>query len=172
MEDIYNNVDSQNDSSCASDKSWDIKKDGGQDDDTNIVCNDDMEQDDINDLNENLLHLHNGLGDNIKYANNKLQYIEEGKILNEDKGQGKRNHFGNANNIPLAKSIPLAQNEYFGGANNNDNGDDDNDNDNDNDDDDDDDNNNNNTNNTNNNNNNNNDNDNQNQNQNHGREQL
>ena len=29
------------------------------------------EQDEINDLNEDLLHLHNGLGDNINDANNK-----------------------------------------------------------------------------------------------------
>ena len=77
-----------------------------------------MEQDEINDLNENLLHLRNRLGDNINDVNNKLQYIEEGGILNEDQGQ--RNHFGNANNISLANNIPLAQNEYSGGANNND----------------------------------------------------
>ena len=37
MEDMYDNVDSQDDSSCASDKSWDMKKDGGQEDDKNIV---------------------------------------------------------------------------------------------------------------------------------------
>ena len=30
-----------------------------------------MKQDGINDLNENLLHLRNGLGDNINDANNK-----------------------------------------------------------------------------------------------------
>ena len=54
-----------------------------------------MEQDEINDLNEDLLHLRNGLGDNINDANNKRQYIEEGGILNEDEEQG--NHFGNAN---------------------------------------------------------------------------
>ena len=85
----------------------------------NIVYDDNMEPDEINELNEDLLHLCNGLGDNINNANNKLQYIEEGGKLNEDEGQ-KRNHFGNANNVPLANNIPLAQHEHFGGANNND----------------------------------------------------
>ena len=37
VEDLYDNVDSQDDSSCASDKSRDSNKDGGQDDDKNIV---------------------------------------------------------------------------------------------------------------------------------------
>ena len=32
------------------------------------------EQDEINDLNEDLLHLRNGLGDNINDANNKNNY--------------------------------------------------------------------------------------------------
>ena len=32
VEDMYSNVDSQADSSCASDKSWDMKKDGNQED--------------------------------------------------------------------------------------------------------------------------------------------
>ena len=51
------------------------------------IYNDDMEQDEINDLNEDLLHLRNRIGDNINDANNKHQYIEEGGTLNEDKGQ-------------------------------------------------------------------------------------
>ena len=90
VEDLYDNVDSQDDSSCASDKSWNMKKDGDQEDDKNIVYDDNMEQDEINDLNEDLLYLWNGLGDNINDANNKHQYIEEVGILNEDEGQ--RNH--------------------------------------------------------------------------------
>ena len=122
---MYDNVDSQDDSSCASDKSWDMEKDGGQDENKNIAYDDDVEQYEINDLNGDLLHLRNGLGDNINVANNKLQYIE-GRILNEDKRQG--NHFGNVNHILLANNIPLAQNKYFGGANNNDDKDDDNNN--------------------------------------------
>ena len=72
VEDMYDNDDSQDDSSCASDKSWDMKKDGGQDEDKNIVFDDDTEQDEINDLNKDLLHLRNRLGDNINDANNKL----------------------------------------------------------------------------------------------------
>ena len=60
-----------------------MMKDGGQDDDKNIVYDNDVEQDEINDLNKDLLHLRNGLGDNINDANNKHQYIEEGGILNE-----------------------------------------------------------------------------------------
>ena len=36
------------------------------------------EYDAIDDLNEDLLHLQNGLGDNINDANNELQYTEEG----------------------------------------------------------------------------------------------
>ena len=109
--------------------SWDKKKQGGQDDDKNVVYNDDVEYDEIDDLNEDLLHLHNWLGDSINNANNKLQYIEKVEILNEDKGQ--RKYFNNVNNVPLANNISLAQNEHFGGANNNDGNDDDN-NDNDN----------------------------------------
>ena len=88
MEDLYDDINSQDDSSCASDKSWNSKKDGGQDDNKNIVYDDDMEQDKTNDLNKDLLHLHNGLGDNIKDTNNKCQYIEEEGILNEDQEQG------------------------------------------------------------------------------------
>ena len=69
MEDLYNNVNSQDDSSCSSDKSWDMKKDGDQEDDKNIVYDDDLEQDKINDLNKDLLHLRNGLGDNTNDGN-------------------------------------------------------------------------------------------------------
>ena len=83
---MYGDVDSLDDSSCASDKSWDMKKEGDQEDDTNIVYDDDMKQDEINDLNKDLLHLRNGLRDNINNTNNKHQYIEEGGILNEDEG--------------------------------------------------------------------------------------
>ena len=115
VEDLYPNVDSQNNSNNASDTSWDKKKYGSQDDHKNILYYDEMEYDEIDDLNKDFLHLHNGLGDNINDANNKLQYIEEGEILNEDKGQ--RNKYTNTKNIPLANNIPLAQNEHFGGAN-------------------------------------------------------
>ena len=47
---------------------------------------DNMEPDEINDLNEDLLHLHNRLGDNINDANNEFEYIEQGGIVNEHEG--------------------------------------------------------------------------------------
>ena len=106
MKDLYPNVDSQDDSNNASDTSWDEKKHGGQDDNKNIVYDDDVEYDEIDYLNKDLLHLRNGLGDNINDTKNKLQYIEKGGILNKDKEQ--RNHFGNMHNIPLANNILLA----------------------------------------------------------------
>ena len=86
MEDLYEDVNSQDNSSCASGKSSDMKKDGGQEDNKNIVYGGNMELDEINDLNEDLLHLSNGLGDNINDANNNLQYKEENRILDEDEG--------------------------------------------------------------------------------------
>ena len=42
-----------------------MKKDGDQEVDKNIVYNDNMERDEINDLNEDIPHLRNGLGDDI-----------------------------------------------------------------------------------------------------------
>ena len=68
-----------------------------------------MDDDEIDDLNKDLLHLRNRLGDNINNGNNKHDYIEEGRFINEQDGQ--RHHFGNANNSPQA------QNKHFGGAN-------------------------------------------------------
>ena len=47
---MYGNIDSQDNSSCASDKSLDMKQDGGQEDNKNIIYNDDIEQDEIIDL--------------------------------------------------------------------------------------------------------------------------
>ena len=124
VEDLYRNVDSQDNNDNASDTSWDKKKDDGQNDNKNIVYDDDVEHDKIDDLNEDLLHLRNRLGDNINDANNGHQYIEEEGILNEDEGQG--NDVGNTNNIPLANNIPLGQNKHFGGAYNIDNDNDEN----------------------------------------------
>ena len=106
---MYGDVDSQDDSSCASDTSWDKKKDGGQTDQKTIVYDDGMDQDEINDLNKDLLHLCSGLGDNVNDANNERAYITQGGLVNEHKGQG--NHFGNTNNNPQA------HNEHFEGAN-------------------------------------------------------
>ena len=129
IDDMYGDIDSQDNSSCASDKSWGMAKDGGQEDQKNIVHNDAVDSDEINDLNEDGLHLHNGLGNNVNNGNNKHYYIKQGEIINE---QG--THFGNVNNNQQA------QNKYFGGANelnqnniNDDDKDNDKDNDNDND---------------------------------------
>ena len=82
MEDLYPDVDSQNDSNNVSDTSWDKKKYGGEDDDKNILYDDDVEYNEIDVLNEDLLHLRNGLGDNINDANNEFQYLQEGGTLN------------------------------------------------------------------------------------------
>ena len=116
-----------------------MAKDSSQGNQKNIVYNDTVNGDEINDLNEDLLHLLNGLGDNINHGNNKHNYIKQGGIVNKQDEQG--NHFGNSNNNSQA------QNKNFGGTNelnqnninddddNNNDDDDDNDNDNDNDDD-------------------------------------
>ena len=66
-----------------------MRKDDGQEDHNNIVYNDDMEQDEINELNKDLVHLCNRLGDNVNNANNKLEYIRQGGIANEHEGQRK-----------------------------------------------------------------------------------
>ena len=95
---MYGDVDSQDDNSCASDTSLDEKKDGDQIDQKTIVYDDDVDDDEIDDLNKDLLHLRNGLGDNVNDGNNEYNYIEQGKIINEQDGQG--NHFGNTNNNP------------------------------------------------------------------------
>ena len=86
VEDLYPDVDPQDDIDNASDTSWDKKKHGGEDDDKNILYDGDVKYNEIDDLNEDLLHLRNGLGDNINDANNKFQYLQEGGILNEDEG--------------------------------------------------------------------------------------
>ena len=96
IDDMYEDVDSQDNSSCASDKSWDKKKDGGQIDQKTIVYDDDVDDDEIDNLNKDLLHLRNGLGDNVNNGNNKHKYIEKGGIINEQSEQG--NHVGGGNN--------------------------------------------------------------------------
>ena len=70
VDDMYRDVDSQDNSSCASDKSWDEKKDGGQIDTKNIVYDDAVDDDEIDDLNEDLIQLRNGFGDNVNDGNN------------------------------------------------------------------------------------------------------
>ena len=83
-------------------------KDGGQEDQKNTVYDDAVDGNKINDLNEDLLHLRNGLGDNVNDGNNKHNYIKQSGIINEQDEQ--ENHFGNANNNPQA------QNKHFRGA--------------------------------------------------------
>ena len=50
VEDLYCDVDSQDNRDNASDTSWDKKKHGGQDDNKSIVYDDDVEYDEIDDL--------------------------------------------------------------------------------------------------------------------------
>ena len=58
LNDLYSDVESQDDNSCASNKSWNMSKDGGQIDQKTIVYNDAVADDKIDDLNEELvLHL-------------------------------------------------------------------------------------------------------------------
>ena len=84
MEDLYRDVDPDDNSDNASDTSWDKKKHGDvQNDDKNILNHDDVEDNEVDDLSEYLLHLQNGFGENINNANNKFQYLHEGGILNK-----------------------------------------------------------------------------------------
>ena len=75
-----------------------MAKNGGQEGQKNIVYDDAVDGNKINDLNEDLLHLRNGLGDNVNNGNNKYNCIKQGGTINEQDEQG--NNFGNANNNP------------------------------------------------------------------------
>ena len=122
MEDLYHDVNPDDNSNNASDTSWNDKKHGDiQNDDENILDHDDVEGDEVEDLMEDTLQLRSGFGENINNANDELQYLQEGGILNKAKEQD--NHFNNANNIPLANNGPPAQNDHFGEANNGNNND-------------------------------------------------
>ena len=60
-------------------------------------------------LNEDIIQLHNGFGDNVNESNNKQEYIKQGGVVNERDEQG--THFSdNTNN-------PQVQNKHFGAAN-------------------------------------------------------
>ena len=88
---MYADVDSQDDSSCASNKSWNESKDGGQEDQKNIVYDDTLKHDKIDDLNEvDVLHLRNGLAE----KDNGDEYIN----INQQGGQ--TDHFCGDNNSP------------------------------------------------------------------------
>ena len=101
MEDMYGDMGPQDNSSYTSDKSQDMPKDCGQEDQKTIVYDHAVDDDEIDDLNKDLLHLRNGLGDNVNDSNNKHEYIEQGGVVNEQDGQG--NHFGGGNNNPQAQ---------------------------------------------------------------------
>ena len=102
---MYGDIDSQDDSSCASNKSWDMSKDSVQEDQKNIVYNDAVDDDKI----DNGLHLRNGLVLNNINDDNDNNYIEQGGVICQQDGQD--NQFGGANHNPQA------QNKYFGGVN-------------------------------------------------------
>ena len=122
VEDLYPDVNLDDNIDNTSDTSWDEKKHGDvQNDDENILNHDDVEDNEVNDLDTDLFRLQSGIGENINNTKKEFQYIQEGGILNKAKGQG--NHFDNANNSQLANNVPLAQNDHFGGANNGNNDD-------------------------------------------------
>ena len=100
LDDMYGDVNLQDDNSCASNKSWDMPKNGGQEDQKTMMYIDAVDDNEIDDLNKDLIQLRNGFGDNVNDGNNEHEYIEQGGIINEQDGQG--NHFGNANNNPQA----------------------------------------------------------------------
>ena len=86
-----------------------MRKDGGQEDRKTIVYNDIVDDDEVDNLNKDLIHLRSGFGDNANKFNNKQECIKQGRVVNEQDKQG--NHFDNGNNNPQA------QNEHFGAAN-------------------------------------------------------
>ena len=98
VEDMYGGVDSQYNSSCAYDESWNMPKDGGQEDQKTIVYNDAVDDDEIDNLNKDLIQLRNGFGDHVDEFNNKQEYIKQGGVVNEQDEEG--NHFGDGNNNP------------------------------------------------------------------------
>ena len=107
IDDMYGDVDSQDGSSCSSNKSWDMSKDGGQIDQKNIAYNDAVDDDKIDDLNkEDVLHFCDGLADNNNDNDDDNNYIKHGRVINQQE-----NHFGGTNNNPQE------QNKHFGGVN-------------------------------------------------------
>ena len=98
LDDLYGNIESQDDSSCVSDESWDMPKNGGKIDHKNVVYNDAVNHDEINDLdNKTALHLNDGLANNNNNNNNNNDNnnIESVRVINQqDKEQ---NHSGTPN---------------------------------------------------------------------------
>ena len=54
LDDMYGDIDSQDDSICTSNKSWDRLKDGGQIGQKNIVYDDAVDDDKLDDLNKKM----------------------------------------------------------------------------------------------------------------------
>ena len=62
LDDLYRDVESQDDSSCASGESWDMPKNSGEIDHKNIIYDDAVDDDEIDDLDDkDALHLNDGL---------------------------------------------------------------------------------------------------------------
>ena len=55
VKDLYRDVDSQDNSSCASDKSYEMPKDEGQEDQRSIVYDDAVDDDKVDNLNKDLI---------------------------------------------------------------------------------------------------------------------
>ena len=82
LDDLYGDVESQNDNSCASDESWNISK-HGEIDVKNIVFDNAVNNDEIDDLDiEDVLHLNDGLENNNN--NNNIKHI---KVINQQDKQ-------------------------------------------------------------------------------------
>ena len=63
-----------------------MSKDGGQVDQKNSVYNDAVNDEKIEDVNKDGLHLYNGLGDNISNSSNKYNYIKQRGNINQQDG--------------------------------------------------------------------------------------
>ena len=68
LDDLYKDIESQDDRSCVSVsyESWDIPNNGGEIDQKNIVYNDAVNDDEIDDLDNDPFHLNDGLQIKIK----------------------------------------------------------------------------------------------------------
>ena len=109
VEDMYGEVDSQDNSSCASNKSYEMPKDRDQEDPKTIVYDDTSDDDEVDDLNKDLIQQRNGFGNNVNKFNNKQEYIKQGGVVNAQDKQ--EDHYHNSDNNPQA------QNKHFGAVN-------------------------------------------------------
>ena len=84
-----------------------------------------IDSDIVDNLNEDLIQVHIGFGDNVNKFNNKQEYIEQGGVVNEQDEQG--NHSSNGNNNPQAHDKPFGTANEHNHNNANDSDNDDND---------------------------------------------